>query len=67
MEPTQLNTKAKVVQYVEETKPIEIKNISLEELISPNPIPQTPVTTSEGTSSEENLEDVTQFSLFGED
>jgi hypothetical protein len=67
MEPTQLNTKAKVVQYVEETKPIEIKNISLEELISPNPIPQTPVTTSEGTSNEENLEDVTQFSLFGED
>lgn len=67
MEPTQLRSKAKVAQYVEETQPIEIKNISLEELIAPNPIPQTQVVSNEIVSSEESPEDVTQFSLFGED
>ncbi|NTW95703.1 MAG: hypothetical protein HGB31_03690 [Erysipelotrichaceae bacterium] len=67
MEPTQLKSKAKVAQYVEETKPIEIKNISLEELISPNPIPQTQNTPNTETVLEENIEDVTQFSLFGEE
>jgi hypothetical protein len=67
MEPTQLKSKAKVAQYVEEIKPIEIKNISLEELISPDPIPQTQSVTSNDTVSEESVEDVTQFSLFGEE
>jgi len=66
MEPTQLNTKAKVAQYVEEVKPIEIKNISLEELIAPDPIPQAQVI-NEQVVGEESGEDVTQFSLFGED
>jgi hypothetical protein len=67
MEPTQLNSKAKVAQYVEEAKPVEIKNISLEELIAPNPIPQTQNISSEEAVGSESPEDVTQFSLFGEE
>jgi hypothetical protein len=67
MEPTQINSKAKVAQYVEEAKPVEIKNISLEELIAPNPIPQTQNISSEEAVGSESPEDVTQFSLFGEE
>jgi hypothetical protein len=67
MEPTQITTKAKVAQYVEEAKPVEIKNISLEELIAPNPLPKTQNVSSEEAVSLENPEDVTQFSLFGEE
>lgn len=55
--------KAKVAEYVEEVKIPVIENIALEDLIAPNPIP----TTQEDPKLEEKAEDVTQFSLFGED
>jgi len=67
MEPTQILVKAKVAQYVEEKQVVEIKNISLEELIQPSPLLVSPEVTTVESQSEEKLEDVTQFSLFGED
>jgi len=54
--------KAKVSEYVEETKTPVIENISLEELIQPNPIPHA----QEEPKPEEKAEDMTQFSLFGD-
>ena len=64
MEPTPF--KAKVAEYVEEVKPIIIANISLEDLIKPQDIkPVVSELTVE--SPAEASEDVTQFTLFGED
>lgn len=62
IEPTN-TVKAKVAEYVEEAKAPIIENISLEALIQPNPIQDS----AETPSVEEKAEDVTQFSLFGED
>ena len=61
--------KAKVAQYVEEAKAPVIENIALEDLIQPNEIElavdaQSP---QEEMKSEEKAEDVTQFSLFGDE
>jgi len=60
--------KAKVAEYVTETKTPVIENIALEDLIKPAPMPETFVNqTISESGSEEKPEDVTQFSLFGED
>jgi hypothetical protein len=64
MEPTPF--KAKVAEYVEEVKPAIIDNISLEDLIKPKeikPLLSEPPVEEPAVSGE----DVTQFSLFGED
>ncbi len=59
--------KAKVSEYVEAPKPIVIENISLEALIQPAPIMETPIEPVSGSAKPEIDEDITQFSLFGED
>ncbi len=68
IEPT-TPVKAKVAEYVEEAKAPVIENIALEDLIKPVSIPVSmdPVETDEKPNPEEKAEDVTQFSLFGED
>lgn len=66
MEPT-YTVKAKVAEYVEEAKPAIIENIPLEALIAPTPIIETQVEKEETHTLEEKPEDVTQFSLFGEE
>lgn len=66
IEPT-TPVKAKVAEYVEETKAPVIENISLDELIRPADIPtQVQPEPAEEPKSEEKPEDVTQFSLFGD-
>ncbi len=59
--------KAKVAEYVEEPKPVIIENISIENLIQPDPIVDIPVELISETTELEKDEDVTQFSLFEED
>jgi hypothetical protein len=66
MEPT-YTVKAKVAEYVEDAKPAVIENISLEDLIAPTSIPEVKAEKEELGTPEEKPEDVTQFSLFGED
>ncbi len=64
MEPTPF--KAKVAEYVEEVKPVIIDNISLEDLIKPQDI-KSEVNETTVEEPTEVIEDITQFSLFGED
>jgi len=64
LEPSPI--KAKVAEYVEEPKPVVIENISLEALIQPKPIEEQTMSIPE-TAPIEADEDITQFSLFGED
>lgn len=66
MEPT-YSVKAKVAEYVEEAKPAIIENIPLEDLIAPSVITDIKSETTETSITEEKPEDVTQFSLFGEE
>ncbi len=66
MEPT-YTVKAKVAEYVEEAKPAIIENIPLEDLIAPTPVLEVKAEQTEISTPEEKPEDVTQFSLFGED
>ena len=66
VEPT-APVKAKVAEYVSETKAPVIENISLEELIRPADVnPQPAAEPSEEPKTDEKPEDVTQFSLFGD-
>lgn len=66
VEPT-APVKAKVAEYVGETKAPVIENISLEELIKPAEVaPQAQAQPTEEPKAEEKPEDVTQFSLFGD-